>query len=97
MNDLRTEFETALKELRDLYDDSLPIEERKMQLDVRKELNKLLGLYCKTIRQDDAAEDDAETTELLEVRAHLEPLGLAPEGTTVTELARLAALKISQT
>jgi hypothetical protein len=41
-----------------------------------------------------AAEEESETLE--EVRGHWEPLGLAPEGTPLPELARLAALKITE-
>ncbi len=40
----------------------------------------------------DADQDDEKDR----VREHLEPLGLAPEGTAIGELARLAAVKITQ-
>lgn len=93
---LRAEFETALKELRDLYDPSLPIDERKMLLAIRKELNRLLGLYCRTLERDGDSAGPDESPELIEVLDHLGPLGLAPEGTSAGELARLAAIKITQ-
>ena len=80
----------VVRELRELYEAAV---EPKDRLAVRKELNKVLGHY------DTPAEADADTAEsktIDEVRSHLEPLGLAPYGTPVTELARLAALKLTE-
>ena len=68
-------------------------EDSRIVLSARKELNKLLGLYAKpTGEKDEKA--DLINTELSQVREHLEPLGLAPEGTPVVELARLVVSKV---
>jgi len=91
---LRNQFEQAIAELRDLCDEAVDLKERKHRLGVRKELNKLYRLYEKMT--EEAAADTGEPETLAEVRGHLEPLGLAPEGTPLPELARLAALRITE-
>jgi hypothetical protein len=92
---LKAEYEKALKELKDLYDTSIDIDERKMRLAARKELSKMLKLY--EAEHDQCNENEIIESEIInEIREHLEPLGLAKEGTSVVELARLAALKITQ-
>ena len=94
--DFLNEFDKALAELRQLCDENIPSDVRKDRIAIRREMNRLLGLY--TILQKDAAEDRLTTEEadtLTEIRGHLEPLGLAPEGTPLPELARLAALRIT--
>jgi len=95
VRDLKSEFEKALAELRQLCDEDVDLAERKHRLGVRKELNKLHGLYTAWQRDTEAA-DNGESETLTEIRQHLEPLGLAPEGTPLPELARLAALKITE-
>ena len=92
---LTQEFEQAIAELRELCDESVDLAERKHRLGIRKELNKLHRLYEK-LTAIEAADDAGESETLAEVRSHLEPLGLAPEGTPLPELARLAALKITE-
>jgi hypothetical protein len=95
MNDeLYQRFVGAIEELEALYrNQDLDIEERKFQLSVRKELSKTLKLYTAAIElgHDGAA---VENDELRAVREHLEPLGLAEGVVSVSELARLAALRI---
>ena len=93
---LESEFEKALSELRRLCDEDVPLDERKHRLAVRKEMNRLHRLYVIQLESDDSADDGGESETLAEVRQHLEPLGLAPEGTPLPELARLAALKITE-
>jgi len=93
---LESEFEKALSELRRLCDEDVPLDERKHRLAVRKEMNRLHRLYVIQLEPDDAADGDAESETLAEVRQHLEPLGLADAGTPLPELARLAALKITE-
>ena len=94
---LKIEFENAQRELRQLCDEDVPIDERKHRLAVRRELNKLHRLYDVLLAvEEDASDDGGESEMLAEVRGHLEPLGLAPEGTPLPELARLAALKITE-
>jgi len=92
--DITAEFEQAIRELRALCDEDVNLNERKHRLGVRKEMNRLYWLYEKLKELATAEPSEAESETLDEIRNHLEPLGLAPEGTPVTELARLAALKI---
>ena len=82
--------EEAVAELWKLYNAAV---EPKDRLAIRKELNKVLGHYHAPAETD---ADTAESETLAEIRSHLEPLGLAPEGTPLPELARLAALKITE-
>ena len=84
------ERKTAQQELARLYDPDLPVKD---QLAVLKEMIRLLE---KNPVPDDAADGGAESETLAEVRQHLEPLGLADYGTPLPELARLAALKITE-
>ena len=94
---LKAEFENALRELRQLCDEDVPLDERKHRLAVRKEMNRLHRLYDVLLALDaEAADDGGESETLAAIREHLEPLGLAPEGTQLPELARLAALKITE-
>ena len=80
--DFTAEFEAAIRELRALYGEADSLKDR---LAVRKELKAMA---------EAAGSDESET--LTEIRNHLEPLGLAAEGTPLPELARLAALKITE-
>ena len=90
------EFEAAIQELRNLCDEAVDLAERKHRLAVRKEMNRIYRI--EKMRELAATEsaDSAESETLDEIRSHLEPLGLAPYGTPVAELARLAALKITE-
>ena len=92
--DLTAEFEAAIRELRELCDETVDLAERKHRLGVRKEMNRLHRLYEKLTTEDSGGSDESET--LTEIRNHLEPLGLAADGTPIAELARLAALKITE-
>ncbi|MCL2745232.1 MAG: hypothetical protein FWE67_15420 [Planctomycetaceae bacterium] len=95
MDGLDSAFQEAIKDIKRLYDSDVPIEERKMILAARKELNRLHGLYVRTAGETaDEAADKRTAEEIEEVRRHLEPLGLAPEGTPAAELARLAVVEI---
>jgi hypothetical protein len=87
------QFEKASEVLLELCDEAVDLAERKHRLGVRKELNKLYRLYDK-LESQEIAGDESET--LAAIRAHLEPLGLTPEGTPLPELARLAALRITE-
>jgi len=94
---LKNEFENALRETRQLCDEDVPLDERKHRLNVRRDLNKLYRLYDVLLAVElDATDDGGESEILAAIREHLEPLGLAPEGTELPELARLAALKIME-
>ena len=92
---LTEEFEAAIRELRDLCDETVDLAERKHRLGIRKELNKVLKIYAYQAVAESAA-DFSESETLAEIRSHLEPLGLAAEGTPLMELVRLAALKITE-
>jgi len=90
------EFQQAISELTQLCHDTDDLDERKFRLSVRKELNRVHRLYVfQTAAVAAAAADTGESSCLAAIREHLEPLGLAPEGTPLEELARLAALKIT--
>ena len=94
---LKETFAQAIAELRAMFDETVDLGERKHRLAVRKELNRLHRHYEKTLEQESEASAGSDESEILaEVRNHLEPLGLAAEGTPVEELARLAALKITE-
>ena len=93
VREIKKKFDEASEELRLLYEATVDVKDR---LAIRKEMNRLHRLYVIQLESDDAAEDTAESETLAEVRQHLEPLGLAPEGTPLPELARLAALKITE-
>jgi hypothetical protein len=85
----KNDLQKALDELNTLksnYD--LPIEEKTIQLNILKERNRILKLYTKV---EDQETEQIENEELAIIRNHLEPLELAPEGTPLSELARLAA------
>jgi len=94
--DLTAEFEAAIQELRELCDETVDLAERKHRLGVRKEMNRLYRLHEELKALAAEAADTGESETLTEIRNHLEPLGLAPENTPIAELARLAALKITE-
>ena len=83
------EHKAARQELDRLLTPDLPVRD---QLAVQKEIIRLLEKSPPT----DPSADDGESETLTEIRNHLEPLGLAPNGTPLPELARLAALKITE-
>jgi hypothetical protein len=83
----------ALSRLNDCYAKSVAILDVKTALQAQKELNRLLRL------DDQAAASAAgpgseKTDELAEARAHLAPLDLGDEATSLVELCRRAALKL---
>jgi hypothetical protein len=82
----------ALDRLQD--DENTDVQERKFQLATLKERFRLLKLY--EIETEESEANAAESEELAEIRQYLEPLGLAAPGTPLPELARLAALRITQ-
>jgi len=85
--------QAAIEELNQFLTPEVPVSEQIKALEERFKLENIYEL-AKLGGLDDA--DRPEDAELDEVRRHLEPLGLAPEGTPVAELARLAALKITE-
>ena len=68
----------------------------KEALAAQKELNRVLGLH-KSAGATEGGQGGAEAQgELDAARGYLEPLALAPEGTPVSELARLAVAKLAR-
>ncbi len=82
--------------LNELYSAAWSSGQLKEALYAQKELNRVLGLH-KSTGATEGAQGGAEAQgELDAVRGYLEPLGLAPEGTEVSELARLAVSKLAR-
>lgn len=93
---MQAELLDAVRKLESLCTSTEDLQERKMHLSVLVEQFRLLGLYSRTAQMENGQEKaEPEGEELDAVRHHLEPLGLAPPGTPLVELARLAALKIA--
>ena len=88
------ELGIAITALRDLYSSNLKIKDYKTALLTRKELNRILGLYENDVEITES--DDEENEQLEEIRRHLEPLQLAPPGTPIVELVRLAVIRIAE-
>jgi len=90
------EFALAVQTLRELLAKNIKIKDYKTVLAVRKELSRLLRLYdqAKVQEMPDFTEPEGET--LAAIREHLEPLGLAPEGTDIVELVRLAVIQLTE-
>jgi len=93
--ELKKKFEESIEYLLQLSDESVDRDERKLRLSIRREMNKMYRFHLMQLESDDSA-DGAESETLSEIRGHLEPLGLAPECTPLPELARLAALRITE-
>jgi hypothetical protein len=96
MNNGFDKIQAALRELVRLCDPEMPVNERKHQLNVLDKRFRIEGVYELSKILLPAETDRPEDAELEAIRQHLEPLGLAPEGTPLAELARLAALAITQ-
>jgi hypothetical protein len=104
MGKLSKEIKDAIKSLDKLQKES-SYEDWKMRFAEHKERFKLLGLYNRAKQLETAEEleleseaeiGNPESAELTAIRNYLEPLNLAPEGTALSELARLAAIKITE-
>jgi hypothetical protein len=93
---MTNKVQAALRELDRILAPDFPENERKSLLPALRERFRIENVYelAKHGGQDET--DRPEDAELLEIRRHLEPLGLAHEGTPLAELARLAALKITE-
>ena len=80
------ELGRAVRRLNEVYGAAVMAKELKVQLDATKEINRLLGLY----HNEPTAAVDTESAGEQAARAYLEPLELAPPGTPLAELARIA-------
>ncbi len=81
----------ALLRLDDLYEKALAVQDTKTALAAERDRTKLLGLHKpQATERAESRDSDLETI----IREHLEPLELAPPGTAVEELLRLAVLQI---
>jgi hypothetical protein len=91
------EFGRAITALNELYSLNIKNKDYKSALSVRKEMNSMLSL--KYVAESNATKS-SEGTELIAdeidtIRQYLEPLGLAEPETPTVELARLAAIRIT--
>jgi hypothetical protein len=80
----------------DIYHQAYQVKELKLALNAEKARVALLGLASAEkvgVTENSSTE---ESGELEAIRQHLEPLELAPVGTPLPELARLAALKVTE-
>lgn len=91
------EFGKAVKRLENLFSDSNKIKDYKTALAVQKDLSRLIGLYPTGTQQAAETGESEESAALARIREHLEPLDLAPPGTPVEELVRLATLIVFET
>lgn len=90
------ELGRAVRRINSLYGSSLKMQDTKTALACQKELNKLLSLY-EPPGQQKATTESTENPEAVAIRSHLVPLQLAADSTPLTEVCRLAALKIIAT
>jgi hypothetical protein len=98
---LDQKFSEAIQEAIEAVDDlqHRGLNERKVRLAELKERFKLLRLYNKTESFPEVPEAESgntESAELFAIRSYFEPLELAPVGSSIVELARLAALKVME-
>jgi hypothetical protein len=91
------EFGKAITALNELYSLNLKQKDYKSALSVRKELNAMLSL--KYVAESTAGKSSEASEMMCEdietIRGYLEPLGLAEPETPTVELARLAAIRIT--
>ncbi|GHT31033.1 hypothetical protein FACS1894214_2000 [Planctomycetales bacterium] len=92
---MNNELIDAIQKLESLCASGDDLAERKMQLAVLVEQFRLQGLYnaAKAVQSETECETE-RSAESEQARNYLEPLGLAQAGTPISELARLAALRI---
>ena len=86
---------TAVTRLNDIYARAIRAQDIKTGLVAQKEINKLLDLYRMTPERaaegDEGEETGPERMELVAIREHLLPLGLAAADYPLREHARIAA------
>lgn len=87
---------TAITRMNDIYGRAIRAADIKTALTAQREINKLMDLYREAVGSSGAsdAEDNAideVRNELVAIRDHLLPLGLAAEGYPLREHARIAA------
>lgn len=80
----------------DIYHQACKSKELKLALNAEKARVALLGLSSAEKVEVTENTVGVESVELEAIRQHLEPLELAPVGTPLLELARLAALKVTE-
>ena len=91
------ELGKAITRYDNIYSDSCKIKDFKTAKAAEDSRVKLLGLAKHTTKDTtETTADTGESETLTEIRNHLEPLGLAADGTPIAELARLAALKLTE-
>lgn len=98
--DRNDQLGTALVRLNDIYRRALAAQDAKTALAVQKELNRLLDLYRPSAAPPEktggerSLPDSSATAEIAAARAYLVPLKLGDERTPLSELCRLAVLRI---
>jgi hypothetical protein len=83
----------ALQELKRLLESDLSVKDRLAAL---RECFRIENVYELAKQTGAESADPTDNEELAAIRSHLVPLALAPEGTPLPELARLAALRITE-
>lgn len=95
--DAEREIGEAVAGLREIVRAAVAGGDARTALAARKELNRLLDLPGEVARRKErAGEEEGATERLAAAASYLDPLGLAPEGTDVPELARLAAVALAK-
>jgi len=84
------EYGKAKKSFEELYQAAWQQGDLKTALQARKEMVSLYGLAEE--RNTRAVEESYQSAVEAQIRAHLEPLGIAPAGTEIVELARRVAV-----
>lgn len=84
------EYGKAKKSFEELYQAAWQQGDLKTALQARKEMVSLYGLTEE--RNTRAVEESYQSAVEAQIRSHLEPLGIAPAGTEIVELARRVAV-----
>ena len=93
---LQTEMAKMLTRLEEVERSSQEAGKPQTELAALKVRSQLLGLSAELFRTEPETGQETEPAALAAIREHLEQLGLAPEGTDLVELARLAAIKVTE-
>jgi hypothetical protein len=83
----------AINRCNDLYSRSYKEQDYKTALAAQREYNRLLALYALPVDDDPTANNQETEKQIVEARAHLDPLELAPRDYPLSELCRVVASK----
>ena len=90
------EIGVAYHRINDLYSRSVKAQDVKTALAAQRELNRLMALYEQPTEETTHEIDETSKTELELIAQHLLPLGIAPDGYPLHEVARIAADRLRQ-